>query len=73
MTLNCKQAEGEHVRAFQFASARLQANPDLAKLAIYKPGPLSDVVPRLAEYVAVYREGMKEIDELLANTKTRPT
>ena len=72
VTLNCQHAEGEHVRAFQFVSARLQANPNLAQLAIYKPGPLSDVVAQIGDYVAVYRDGMREIDELLANTRTRP-
>lgn len=71
-TLNSMHAEGEHIRAFQFASARLRANPNLAKFAIYKPGPLSDVGEQIDSYIAVYRDGMAEIDELLANTRTRP-
>lgn len=71
-TLNTLKAEGEHVRAFQFAAARLKARPSLARLAIHKPGPLTDVVDQHKDLEKVYVNGMAEIEKLLATTKTRP-
>lgn len=70
--LTSTKAEGEHIRSFQVALAELKANPDSARFSIHKPGPLTDVVPQIDDYVKVYRTGMKEIEALLAGTKTVP-
>lgn len=65
-------AEGEHIRSFQFACQALKKNPGLARFAIHKPGPLTDVPDLLDDYAKVYRDGMKEIETLLAGVKTAP-
>lgn len=72
VVLDSERPQGEHVRAFQFAVARLNARPSLARVAIHKPGPLTDVVDQHAALEQVYLKGMAEIEKLLATTKTRP-
>ena len=70
--LDSSKPEGEHVRAFQFALARLARSPSRAKFDIHKPGPLSDYPDCLAEYEGVYLRGMKEVERLLSGVITRP-
>ncbi len=71
--LSSQKAEGEHVRSIQVALAKLQAKPNLAKLLIHKPGPLSDVdSAKLNDLAEVYRRGLEEIGALLANVQARP-
>jgi 7-cyano-7-deazaguanine synthase in queuosine biosynthesis len=65
-------AAGKHIRSFQYACNALKKNPALAQFAVHKPGPLTDVSDSISDYVAVYRDGMKEIDTLLAGVKTVP-
>jgi hypothetical protein len=67
---DCNKAEGEHIRAFQLALARLAAKPDRARRDILQPGPLVDHPNDLAEYEAVYVEGMREVGRLLDGVKT---
>jgi hypothetical protein len=72
-TLYTHKAEGKQVRSFQFALERLQEDPNLAKLLIYKPGPLSDLSEEDVTVLAgVYQRGMNEVATLLANVQTRP-
>lgn len=72
--LDTRQAEGQQVRSFQWAIERLQANPDLAKLLIHKPGPLSNESPtKLEAFASVYQRGMDEVAALLADVRTRPS
>jgi hypothetical protein len=66
------QAEGEHIRSFQVAIQALKQNPDAARFLIRKPGPLTDVAGVIDDYVKLYRNGMKEIETLLAGVKTLP-
>jgi len=70
--LDARQAEGQQVRSLQLAIKRLRARPDLARLLIHKPGPLSDYPERLNDFAGVYRRGMEEIEALLAGVRTRP-
>jgi 7-cyano-7-deazaguanine synthase in queuosine biosynthesis len=70
--LNSKKAEGEHVRAFQRAIARLKAKPNSARFVIHQPGPLSDYPNDWQKYEAVYVNGMKEVEKLLAGVVTKP-
>ncbi|WP_087139001.1 Qat anti-phage system QueC-like protein QatC [Brevundimonas diminuta] len=70
--LNTKTAEGVQVRSFQLAIERLEARPDLAKLLIHKPGPLTDDPSRLDGHAGVYRRGLAEVGELLRGVKTVP-
>ncbi len=68
--LDSTKAEGIQIRAFQFAIERLNANPNLAKLFIYKQGPLSGQGNRIDELASVYLRGMKEVGSLLTNVQT---
>lgn len=69
--LDARRAKGRQVRSFQFALERLHVNPNLAKLFIYKPGPLSDLSSRDIEDLAgVYQRGMNEVASLLATVHT---
>ncbi len=70
--LDTSQAEGQQIRSFQAAITRIRARPDLARLLIHKPGPLSDYPDRLNDYAAVYGRGMAEVETLLAGVQTRP-
>jgi hypothetical protein len=70
---NPKQAKGEQIRSFQFAVERLRQRPDLAKLLIHKPGPLSDDPGNHDELADVYRRGLAEVGALLAGVRTRPS
>lgn len=70
--LDSKSAEGEHVRSFQFAIARLQNSPGRARFDIHKPGPLIDFPADWDKYLAVYQNGLSEVASLLKNVKTTP-
>jgi hypothetical protein len=71
--LDSRRAEGQQVRSFQVAIQRLRNRPELAKLLIHKPGPLSDEsAANQAALAEVYRRGMDEVGTLLANVQTRP-
>lgn len=71
-TLDARKAEGRQVRSFQVALERLRANPNLAKLLIYKPGPLSDLsTNEINELAGVYQRGMNEVASLMATVQTR--
>jgi hypothetical protein len=70
--LDSGKAEGEHIRAYKLALARLEHNPARARRDIHIPGPLFDHGDELDAYVAVYVDGMHEVGRLLANVETRP-
>jgi hypothetical protein len=70
--LNTNTAEGQQVRSFQVAIARLAARPDLAKILIHKPGPLYDFPDRQGELAEVYRRGLEEVGRLLAGVRASP-
>jgi len=72
--LDTRQSEGQQVRSLHFSIERLQARPDLAKLLIHKPGPLTDEsAAHLDDLAGVYRRGMDEVAALLATVQTRPS
>ncbi len=70
--LDTNKAEGEHVRSFQLALARLARKPARARFDIHRPGPLIDHPDRLADYEAVYVAGMQEVGRLLDGVRARP-
>lgn len=70
--LDTNKAEGEHVRSFQLALARLARKPGRARFDIYRPGPLIDYPDRLSDYEAVYVAGMREVGRLLDGVRARP-
>ena len=71
-TLDTCAAEGQQVRSFQLAIARLKANPGLAKMLIHKPGSLDDEKKHLEDLAAMYRRGMEEVGKLLLGVNTKP-
>ncbi|OOG24358.1 hypothetical protein B1C78_08980 [Thioalkalivibrio denitrificans] len=72
-TLDASRAEGEDVRSFQMTASRLKRKPDLARLLVHKPGPLSDYTDgEIAAYADVFRRGIAEVGKLVENVKVRP-
>ncbi len=72
--LDTREAEGQQIRSFQFAIERIRRKPELASLFIHKPGSLSDESPaRQAKLVEVYKRGLAELAELLADVSTAPS
>ena len=72
-TLDTRESIGKQVRSFQVAIERLRGRPDLAKLLIHKPGPLTDEIPRLDQLADVYRRGLDEVARLIDGVETRPS
>ena len=71
--LDTRESIGIQVRSFQVAIERLRGRPDLAKLLIHKPGPLTDEIPRLNQLADVYRRGLNEVAQLIVGVETRPS
>lgn len=71
-TLRSDRPEGEHVRAFQLMARRLGARPELAKILVHKPGPLTDVPGELPAYVEVFGRGVSEVSKMLGSARTTP-
>jgi 7-cyano-7-deazaguanine synthase in queuosine biosynthesis len=70
--LDTNKAEGEHVRSFQVALARLNKKPGRARFDIHRPGPLTDHPERQDDYEAVYVAGLREVGRLLDGVQARP-
>lgn len=70
--IDSDKAEGEHIRAFQLALARLGAQPARARRDIHQPGPLTDHPNDLGHFEAVYVEGMREVAALLHGVQAKP-
>lgn len=70
--LGTRESNGQQVRSFQVAIERLRIRPDLARLLIHKPGPLTDESPRLDQLAAVYRRGLDEVAQLIDGVETSP-
>jgi hypothetical protein len=68
--LDAAKAEGQQVRGYQYALARLQERPDLAAIFIHKPGPLLEDAENLTELTRVYTQGMSEVRRLLQGVET---
>lgn len=70
--LGTRESNGQQVRSFQVAIERLRIRPDLARLLIHKPGPLTDESLRLDQLAAVYRRGLDEVAQLIDGVETSP-
>ncbi|MBN8979585.1 MAG: hypothetical protein J0I08_24265 [Rhizobiales bacterium] len=68
--LSTKKAVGTQVRAFQYAVARLEGRPDLARVLVHKPGPLLEDIANLDGLAGVYSRGIMEVGELLSDVET---
>ncbi|MBI5847230.1 MAG: hypothetical protein HZB31_04655 [Nitrospirae bacterium] len=71
--LDTRESIGKQVRSFQVAIERLRGNPDLARLLIHKPGPLTDEISRLDQLSNVYLRGLNEVAQLIDGVETRPS
>lgn len=71
--LDTGQAEGQQVRSFQIAIARLAKRPELAPLLIHKPGSLRDVANDVDALAGVYSRGLAEVGRLLAGVRAGPS
>lgn len=70
--LDTTRAEGEHIRSFQLMAKRISASPDLARVLIYKPGPLPRDEAELKEYAGVFRRGVLEVADLIKGVGAKP-
>lgn len=70
--LDSGKAEGEHVRSFQLAIAKLAGRPGSARFKVHQPGPLNDAPAELVAYEQVFVRGLQEVGTLLAGVVARP-
>ncbi len=70
--LDSKKAEGEHIRAYQYAIANLKDNPNRAAALVHKSGPLLQAPETVPDLVKVYMRGMAEVACLLDGVITTP-
>ena len=60
--LDAKKAEAAEVRAFQMMHRRLRTDPNLARVLVYKPGPLDGYsATEISEYAEVFQRGIAEV------------
>ena len=60
--LESRKAESADVRSFQMMHRRLGKSPDLARVLIFKPGPLGDYsAAEISEYANVFKRGIAEV------------
>jgi hypothetical protein len=71
-TLLTDRSEGEHVRSFQLMARRIEKRPELAKILVHKPGPLTNAPPEVAAHADVFRRGVLEVAELLDGVTAKP-
>lgn len=70
--LNSERAEGNHVRSFQLAIARLHSRPERARFDVHRPGPLCDFPNELTDFINVYVAGLEEVARLLDGVRAEP-
>ena len=68
--LDARKAESADVRAFQMMHRRLGKNPDLARVLIFKPGPLDDYpATEISDYADVFKRGIAEVGGLVRTVR----
>lgn len=73
VTLDSMKAEGENVRSFQMLASRLSAKPQLSRILVHKPGPLSDYPESdIQQYSEVFLRGILEVDKLVRKVRVKP-
>lgn len=70
--LKSTEAEGDNVRSFQLAIARLNNSLARARVLIHKSGPLTRNPAELAELARVYLAGMQEVAAVVTGVQTKP-
>lgn len=62
---NHAKGEGVQLRSFQIAIKKIKEQPQLAKILVYKSGPLSGDSAYLQELSDVYRRGLLEVGDFI--------
>lgn len=70
--LKSREAEGDNVRSFQLAIAKLANSIARARVLVHKSGPLGNDQAEITRLARVYLAGMQEVGQLLAGVRTRP-
>ncbi len=70
--LKSTEAEGDSIRSFQLAIARLNNSAARARVLIHKSGPLVGNSAELNNLARVYLAGMQEVAAVLTGVQTRP-
>ena len=70
--LRTDRAEGTDVRSFQLLGKRIKERPQLAKILVHKPGPLTDNRSEIPAYADVFRRGILEVSKLLDGVTAQP-
>lgn len=71
--LNTLKAEGQQIRAFQYALSKIEKNPTLTNTLIYSSGSLVDFsYEEKQDLAGVYARGMKEMAVLLKDVVAQP-
>lgn len=64
--LNAQRAEAEQIRSIQLMHRRLSEHPELARVLVYKAGPLLDYSEaEIMEYTKVFQRGIAEVGAFL--------
>ena len=68
--LDAQKAESADVRSFQMMHRRLGKNPDLARVLIFKPGPLNDYpATEISDYADLLKRGIAEVGALVGTVR----
>lgn len=70
--LRSDRAEGEDMRSFQIAIARLNHSVNRARVLIHQSGPLPVSKDDLEAYAQVYLRGMQEVEQFLNGVQIHP-
>lgn len=70
--LSSEKQEGDTIRSFQMAVAKLNGDLKRARVLIHKSGPLGNNPKELEELAKMYLRGMNEVGELLKGVRTSP-
>ena len=70
--LDTLKAEGEQIRAFQYAQRRLADNPAYSRAAVFMTGPLGDVQGSIPDLVNLFERGLAEVENCLSGVEASP-
>lgn len=68
MIMERQKEKGIQIRSIQFAIERVKADPEFAKYAVFKPGPLSNNESYIKELAGVYQRGLMEVDKWIQDS-----
>lgn len=68
MIMERQLEKGVQIRSIQYAIERIKADPEFAKYAVFKPGPLSNNESYIEELAGVYQRGLMEVDQWIQDS-----